>query len=295
MDGVEGVAGAGVVHVEARVVGDQAVVAGVVDAAEGEGGTEVVALGGVVVDHIQDHLDPGGVQRLDHLLELGDLTAGMPRAGIARLRGEEVDGVVAPVVAQPLLQQVTVVEEGVHRQQLDRGDAEVLEVGDHRRRGEPGVGAAQLRGQVRMTGGEPLDVQLVDHRIVERGVGAAVVPPGKGAVDDDPLGHAPGVVLLVPHQVIAASQGIAEDRGVPIDTAGQRSRVRIDEELGRVEAMSGLRLPRTIDPIAVALAGTDARQIAVPDVGGHLAQRHALLVLPVVVEQAELDPGGVLD
>ena len=99
VDGIEGVAGAGVIHVEARVVGDEAVVAGVVDAAEGEGRTEMVALGGVVVDHIQDHLDPGGVQRLHHLLELGDLTAGLPRAGIPRLRGEEVDGVVPPVVA----------------------------------------------------------------------------------------------------------------------------------------------------------------------------------------------------
>ena len=130
-----------------------------------------------------------------------------PRAGVARLRGEEVDGVVPPVVAQPLLQQVAVVEEGVHRQQLDRGDAQLLEVGDHRRRGEPGVGAAQLRRQVRVAGGEPLDVQLVDDRVVEGDVGAAVVAPVESAVDDDPLGHAPGVVLLVAHQVIAARPG----------------------------------------------------------------------------------------
>ena len=112
----------------------------------------MVALGGVVVDHVEDDLDAGGVQRLDHLLELGDLTAGVAAAGIARLRGEEVDGVVAPVVAQPLLQQVTVVEEGVHREQLDRGDAEILEVGDHRRRRETGVGAAQLRAAGRDDG-----------------------------------------------------------------------------------------------------------------------------------------------
>jgi hypothetical protein len=99
VDGIKGIAGAGVIHVEARVFRDKAVVAVVVDTAEGEGGTEMVALGGVVVDHIQDHLDAGGVQRLDHLLELGDLAAGLPRAGIARLRGKEVDGVVSPVVA----------------------------------------------------------------------------------------------------------------------------------------------------------------------------------------------------
>src|SRR5215210_9258878 len=58
--------------------------------------------------------------------------------------------------------------------------------------------------------------------------------------------------------------------------------------------MSGLRLPRAIDPIAVALAGTDTGEIAMPDVGRHLAQRHALLVLPGIIEQAELDLGCVL-
>src|SRR5215212_7818673 len=118
-----------------------------------------------------------------------------------------------------------------------------------------------------MTGREPLDMELVDHRIVERDVGAAVVAPGKGAVDDDPLGNAAGIVLLVSQQIIAASQRIAEDRSIPVDTAGQRSCVGVDEELGPVEAMAGLRLPGTIDPIAIALAGPDAGQIAVPDVG----------------------------
>src|SRR5215212_9514363 len=145
-----------------------------------------------------------------------------------------------------------------------------------------------------MTGREPLDVELVDHRIVERRVGAAVVAPGKGAVDDDPLGDTPRVGMLVPHQVIPTPQRIAEDRSVPVDTARQRSCIRVDEELGPVEAMARFRLPRAIDPIAVALAGTDTGEIAMPDVGRHLAQWYAPLVLPGVVEQAQLDLGRVL-
>ena len=36
---------------------------------------QVVALAGVVVDDVEDHLDAGGVQRLDHRLELRDLRA----------------------------------------------------------------------------------------------------------------------------------------------------------------------------------------------------------------------------
>jgi hypothetical protein len=57
MHGVKGVSGAGVIHVVARLILHQAVVTGVVDAAEGEARSEVVPLGGVVVHHVEDHLD----------------------------------------------------------------------------------------------------------------------------------------------------------------------------------------------------------------------------------------------
>ena len=50
------------------------------------------------------------------------------RRGVARLGREEADRVVAPVVRQPLLEQMAVVDEGVDRQQLDRGDAERLQM-----------------------------------------------------------------------------------------------------------------------------------------------------------------------
>ena len=41
---------------------------------------EVVALGGVVVDDVEDHLDAGAVQRLDHPLELAHLLAARRRS-----------------------------------------------------------------------------------------------------------------------------------------------------------------------------------------------------------------------
>ena len=61
---VEAVAGAGVVHVVAALSVDEPVVRGVVDALERQHRPEVVALGGVVVDDVEDHLDAGLVQRL---------------------------------------------------------------------------------------------------------------------------------------------------------------------------------------------------------------------------------------
>ena len=82
----------------------------------------MVALGGVVVDHVDHHLDAGIVQAADHGLPLGQVAGGQ----IARLGREEADRVVAPVVGQLALDQMPVLDEGVHRQELDRGDAQVL-------------------------------------------------------------------------------------------------------------------------------------------------------------------------
>ena len=145
---VQAVAGAGVVEVVELVAVDQAVVGGVVEALHRQRGTEVVALGRVVVDDVEDHLDPGGVEVLHHLAELLHLLAGLA-PGVVVVRREEPDRVVAPVVAQTLLDEVAVVDELVHRQQLDRGDAEVVQMLDERRVGEAAVACPAARARRR--------------------------------------------------------------------------------------------------------------------------------------------------
>ena len=69
---VQRVAAAGEVHVVARIVGDEPVVRRVVDALERQRRPEMIALGGVVVDDVEDDFEAGGVQRADHALELAD-------------------------------------------------------------------------------------------------------------------------------------------------------------------------------------------------------------------------------
>jgi hypothetical protein len=141
---VEAVPGAGGVVVVLLVVVDQPVVRRVVDAAERQRRPEVVALGGVVVDDVQDDLDAGRVQRLDHRLELLHLPAVPAERRVVVVRGEEADRVVAPVVASGPGRPGAVVHELVHRHQLDGGDPELLEVLDHRRVGQPRVRAADV-------------------------------------------------------------------------------------------------------------------------------------------------------
>ena len=131
---VEAVAGAREVHVAARVVRHQPVVRGVVDALEREHRPEVVALGRVVVDDVEDDLDAGAVQRLDHALELLDLLALRPRGRVGGVRREVADRRVAPVVREPALVDEALLDDVVHREQLHRGDAERRQVRRWRRR-----------------------------------------------------------------------------------------------------------------------------------------------------------------
>ena len=177
---------------------------------------------------------PAAMERLDHRLELADLLAVVAGAGIAGVRREEIDRVVAPVVVQVLVDEMLVVEEGVNRHQLDRGDAELLQVVDRDLVAEPGVGAAALLGDPGMAGGESLYMQFVDDRAVERRLRRSVVSPIEVVIDHDALREPSGVLLVVAGQigVLLAGERVAEHRRGPIDLPGERLGVRIDQQLG---------------------------------------------------------------
>ena len=292
VDGVERVPGPREVHVVPRVVRHEPVVRGVVHALERERGPEVAPLGRVVVDHVEDHLDPRAVERLDHPLELAHLLAARPGCRVPGVRREEADRRVSPVVREPPRDEEVLVGDVVHRQQLDRGDAEPAEVVDRRLRGEARVGAPQVLSHAGHPLGEPLDVQLVDHRLGPGPVEPDVALPVEGVVDHDAPGDGRRGVLRVAHVLLAGR--VREDPGPPEpDRALDRLRVRVDQELRRVEAVAGLRIPRAVDAVAVALSRADPREIDVPVVGRQLAHLDALLVVRLV-EQAELDAPGVL-
>ena len=102
---VQRVPGAGAVDVPGGVVRIQSVVLLVGQAAERDRRLTGLALGGVVVDHVQDHFQPGPVQRLDHFLELDDLTGRDAAGPVAGVRREEAESRVAPIVRQTEVEQ----------------------------------------------------------------------------------------------------------------------------------------------------------------------------------------------
>ena len=225
---VEGVAGAGVVDVVALLVRDQAVVRAVVDALEGERRPFLVALGGVVVDHVDHHLQPGIVEARHHLLEL--LQALRRVRGIARVRGEETDRVVAPVIGELLLQQEIVVHKRMHRQQLDGRDAERLDVGDDLLVREAGEAAALAFGHLGMQLGIAPHVRLVDDGAVPRHeLPDLLALPVEVRVDHDRLRHEGRAVALIEGAVVLGLELVAEDRRVPLQLADRGAGVGIQQ------------------------------------------------------------------
>ncbi len=186
-----------VVHVEAGLAGDQPVVGRVVDPLEGERRPQVVPFGRVVVHHVQDHLHPGRVERAHHLLELPHLRPVVPRVGVAPGGSEEVDGAVPPVIDQPPLVQKGFVGNLVHREDLDGGDPDPLQMADDRRVGNGRVRTADLPRHLGVEAGQPLDVRLVDHGAVPGDLRGLVAAPVEVAVHHHPLGDPARAVLLV--------------------------------------------------------------------------------------------------
>ena len=161
---------------------------GVVPAAAADRRTAVVVLAGVVEDDVDDHLEPGVVERAHHRLALVYLLAPVTRC-VARVRCEPGDGVVAPEVAQATRPEGAAVHEVRHREQLDRRHPEVEEVVDHGGVGQTEVGATQVGGHVGVAGGHRPHVGLVDHGVGHRGARQPVAGPVEGRVDDHRPGH----------------------------------------------------------------------------------------------------------
>ena len=277
---VDGVPGPRVVDVAAAVLG-QAVVGAVVEPAEAQRRPLFVSLGGVVEDHVEDHLEPGGVQRFDHRLELVDLVAAIAARRVLVVGREEADRLVAPVVAEPPGDQRTVVNELMDRQQLDRGHPEPGQVIDHRGFCQPRVRAAEPLRHVGVQLGESLDVQLVDDRILDRCAGWAIVAPIELPATYDRPGHVRSRVRRI----------IALKRGIPAHRAGDGACVRVEKKLRGVAPGSGVGIPCAVHAKAVARSMPDAVDVRSPHVS-LVGFEGSPGFSALVVEEAQLDRLG---
>ena len=191
--------------------------------------------------------------------------AGPDGGGVAVVRGEEADRVVAPVVRQPPLDQERLGHVLVDREQFDGGDAEVKQVRDGGLVAQAGVGPAQRRGDVRVAHGEALDVDLVQDRVRVAVPGPLVVLPAERRVDDQAPGHVPGGVQAA--RLAGVGRVLAEHLRPERDRSADRLGVGVEQQLGRVAPQALGRVPGPADPVPVGLPRADAGHERMPDVG----------------------------
>ena len=270
MVAVDRVAAAGVVAIVLAAV-LQHVIDAVLQALEAQGRAVLVALGGVIENHVQDHLDVRRVEGPHHLLELADLGPRLRAHRVPAVRSEEANRVVAPVIG-PRRAVAETIEDGelVDRHQLDRRNAQRLQVRDLLDYALVGSRVLDVaRGRLRKTA----DVGLVDDRFGQVAAEVAVALPIEFVVDHHALGRANNAPL--------GGQEITR----------QRLAIRVDQSRLRVEAIPSRRLVRAIGLKMIELSRAGSRNEYAPyvpptvQVGIILDKVRRLGVVNVLVEQ----------
>ena len=123
----------------ALVVGVEPVIAGIIEAAHGQGGAKRITFAGMVQHHIQQYFN---ACRLQSRYRRADFR---PAAGSkARIRRTESDGVVTPDVGQAERGQMALVNPRHGRQQFQRGNAKAQKMVDNDLAAKPRKRAAPL-------------------------------------------------------------------------------------------------------------------------------------------------------
>jgi hypothetical protein len=293
---IERVPGSGHVVGAPRIVGE-VVVGGVVQAAERQGRAQLVAFGGVVVDDVEEDRDPGAVQRRHHRLEFLHDAGRVAGGGQPRVGGEKAEGVVPPVVGEPVLDQKTLADPVMHRQQFHRVDAQPGEVLDRGRGGQPRIGAAQARGDAGVAHREALDMQFVDDGVGKGTPRRRVGTPGEGAVDDRRPRRVrravPGVEgqVLLRTSIPVSVEGVGMHQ-VPADRLG----VGVEQQLVDIATQTAARIVGSVGAQPVQLPRPDVWKVAVPDPSGLHRQRESCAFPRRLgrLEKAQIDIGGLL-
>ncbi len=137
-------------------------------------------------------------------------------------------------------------------------------------------------------------MNLVDRRLVPRRVEEPVALPVEARIDDDALRDRRRIVFLIGGFAVLVARLIAEDAGsLPVDPLLDRVRIRVDQQLGGVEAVPLFRGIGAVDAVPVALSRADTREVGMPVRA--LARGQLVADLAAVgTEEAELDALRVL-
>src|SRR5919106_3070272 len=222
------------------------------------------------------------MQCLDHGLELVYLTC----SRIPRLGCEEADGVISPIVVQPLLHQASIVDETMHRHELDGGNAQPFQIVDDRRRGQSRVSSPEIGRYVLDPHGQALDVDLIDDGLVPGDTWRTIIAPGKGGVNNLASRHTWSAVARIKREILPPATNTITEMGIaPAQLPYNRLSIGVQQQLIRIEAVPVLGVIRAIDPVAIEETWTPFRQVTVPYLVGLFAEQDTFeLVLALGIE-----------
>src|SRR4029434_1635805 len=135
--------------------------------------------------------------------------------------------------------------------------------------GQSGIGSPQLLGDVRVFDRKAFNVRFVHYRLVRRCPRMPIVAPIKIRIGHHRFRHEGSAVFVI-GRTIGIVEEMGEDRLVPLHLTYDSPRIGIEQEFGRITAMSFLRFPWPVDSKAVALPWPALGQIAVPAKTGYL-------------------------
>ena len=218
-----------------------------------------------------------------------------PIRGIARVRRKKSNTVIAPIVGQPSVQQMTVIDEGVDRQEFNGCHAQGLKIRQDLFGREPLICALESRRHRRMAFRESAHVHFINDRVVPRHCPSiSRSRPVKVLIDHSAFRHKWSTITLIKGPVITGFHVITEQSRIPLELPHMRIGVRIEKQFMWIKAMAGFGIIGTMDAIPIGRTWMDAGQIPVPDLIGIFRQGHALdFFLPRRVEDAHLHLRGV--
>src|SRR4029079_8573173 len=104
-------------------------------------------------------------------------------------------------------------------------------------RRESGIGAAQVFGDIRVSRGISVYMHFVDDRLIPRRAQQLVAAPRERLTDRDTFGYKAGVITIVEGEIgLWITDPVPEQRIRPVDIAGHRLRVRVDQALAGIQS-----------------------------------------------------------
>ena len=236
-----------------------------------------VLLGGMVVNHVQNHFDTGFVQRAHGFFQLVFRVGGID--GIRRLDREMGIGVVAPVIAQALPLQMIFVQMLVDGQQFDGGDAQFLQIIDEARIRQSLISTFVF--QMRKLLGQAFDVGFVKHRPAPRRIWVFVVAPVEPAFAGHYAFWGDMCIVALVRMMKPSQFFLVAVNGLAVDFFG----IRVYQQLLRIET----RTARGIFPAVYAEAVPLPRPYARNETVKHRTDlvRQGQARFDITVEQAQ--------